>query len=53
MAQFWIELPSGDRYIFEGSLLHAQQELHKHQPGAKLSLLHPGTSGHGTSGLDY
>jgi len=53
MAHFTIITPAGQSYQYEGSLLHAQKEMAKHGPGAALKMTHPGTSGHGTSGIDY
>jgi len=53
MAHFIITTPAGQSYPYEGSLMHAQKEMHKHGVGASMQLIHPGTSGHGTSGLDY
>lgn len=53
MAHFTIITTTGESYLYEGSLVHAQQEMAKYGPGTTLKLTHPGTSGHGTSGIDY
>lgn len=53
MAHFIITTPAGQSYVYEGSFIHAQQETAKHGHGSTLKLHHPGTSGHGTSGIDY
>jgi hypothetical protein len=53
MAHFIITRPDGSNYTLEGNLLSAQQALKEEGSGSKLSMLHPGTSGHGTAGIDY
>lgn len=53
MAQFLITRNDGSNYLLECDLLYAQQILEEEGSGAKMSMLHPGTSGHGTAGVDY
>lgn len=53
MAHFIITRNNGSSYVLECDLLYAQRALEEEGSGSKLSMLHPGTSGHGTAGIDY
>lgn len=53
MAQFKITRSDGTSYTLDCSLIHAHQILEEEGEGASMKMIHPGTSGHGTAGIDY
>lgn len=53
MAHFKIIKADGTAYNVDCSLIHAQQILKEEGEGASMQMIHPGTSGHGTAGIDY
>lgn len=53
MAHFKITKQDGTSYAVDCSLIHAQHLLKEEGEGASIQMIHPGTSGHGTAGIDY
>ena len=53
MATFTITTNEGEIHTIESDLKTALQILSDYGKGAVLEILHPGTSGHGTAGIDF
>jgi len=53
MAIFQIKHEDGHSVLIEGSLETVNRYLHDWAKKCTVTLIHPGTSGHGTSGIDY
>jgi len=53
MAYFLIIHTNGLHEDFEGTLNGAFEYIKSLESGTRLEIKHPGTSGHGTAGLDY